>query len=267
MDFALAYTRFALDGADEGRPPLVMAHGLLGQGRNFGTLARGFAERRAVYTVDMRNHGDSPWSPRMDYAAMAADLAAFVDEHCGGRAAVLGHSMGGKAAMRLALESPGKVSALVVADMAPVAYDHDYHAQLDAMRSIGLEGIRRRNQADEILAARIPERQMRAFLLQNLRVSPEGASWKANLDALAEHMAAITGWVAPPEGDAYDGPTLFLSGADSDYVRSEHELEIRYLFPKARFESLADAGHWLHAEQPKAFHAAVERFLSGVEEG
>jgi len=232
------------------------------QGRNFGTLARGFAENRDVISVDMRNHGDSPWHELMDYHTMAEDLAEVIETHAAGKAHLLGHSMGGKAAMSMALKRPELLASLVVADIAPVAYDHEYHKEIAAMQQIGLEGISRRKQADEILQAMIPQASMRAFLLQNLSVSGGKARWKPNLKVLDETMIDITGWPAFPSDARFEGPTLFVKGGDSTYVLESHEPMIRDLFPSAEFSSVTGAGHWLHAERPKPFFEAVDRFLS-----
>lgn len=260
MSVLLNFTR--LDPETESDvPPLVIAHGLFGQGRNFGTLARGFVETRPVISVDMRNHGDSPWDNRMDYDAMAEDLADVIEREADGRASLLGHSMGGKAAMALALKYPTMLAGCVVADIAPVAYDHTYYREINAMRSLGLEGISRRSQADAILAAQVPVASMRAFLLQNLSVTPDGARWKPNLDAIADNIGKLTGWEEPEGAGSYDGPTLFVRGGDSGYVRKDQEMDIRYLFPRVQFETISGAGHWLHAEQPKKFFEIVDGFL------
>lgn len=245
--------------------PLVIAHGLLGQGRNFGTLARGFAEKRPVISVDMRNHGDSPWHDLMDYFAMADDLAAVINAHAGGRAHLLGHSMGGKAAMIMALRHPDLLASLVVADIAPVAYDHAYHKEISAMQRLGLEGISRRSQADAIMKTMISEAGMRAFLLQNLSVSEGVARWKPNLKALSVSMPEITGWPTPARDARYDGPTLFVRGGDSAYVLTEHEPIIAGLFPKVEYATITGAGHWLHAERPKPFFASIDSFLTATE--
>ena len=260
MSVALNFSRVEAKSASPAAP-LVIAHGLLGQGRNFGTLARGFSEKRNVISVDMRNHGDSPWHDLMDYDAMADDLAAVIEAEAGGRAHLVGHSMGGKAAMMAALKYPKLLDSLTVADIAPVAYTHEYHREIAAMQAIGLEGIARRSQADAILKTKIPQAAMRAFLLQNLSISEGSARWKPNLSVLDACMSDITGWPATPSGAAYDGPTLFVRGGNSDYVLPSHELAIKALFPKVEMQTVEDAGHWLHAEKPKEFFDVVDTFL------
>ncbi len=241
-------------------PPLVIAHGLFGSARNWNVLSRKLAEGRRVVAADMRNHGDSPRAPTQTYADMAADLAELIEEH-GAPADVLGHSMGGKAAMALALTRPDLVRRLIVADIAPVRYDHSHAHFLAAMRAVDLTGLRRRSQADALLAAGIEDRGMRAFLLQSLSVSPDGARWKLNLDALEAALPDIMDWPEALDARRFDGPALFLTGGASDYVAPAHEPRIRALFPAARRIEIPGAGHWLHAEKPEPFRARVAEFL------
>jgi esterase len=238
--------------------PLVIAHGLFGSAKNWGAVAKRLSAGRRVVAVDMRDHGDSPWDPDHSYPALAADLAAVVGEF-GGQADVLGHSMGGKAAMVFALAQPDAVRRLVVADIAPVAYGHTQMGFVEAMRGLDLAGIRRRSEADRALAYAVPDRGVRAFLLQSLAIEPEGARWKLNLDVLGAEMERIMGF--PEVAARYDGPALFLRGETSDYVRDAHEPTMRRLFPQAELETLEGAGHWLHAEAPEAFAAVVSEFL------
>lgn len=237
------------------RPPLVIAHGLFGSARNWGVIARRLSDVRQVLAVDMRNHGESPWFDSHLYPDMAEDLARVITAEAGGAADVLGHSMGGKAAMVLALTRPDLVRRLVVADIAPVAYGHSQQPQIDAMRRVDLGRVASRADAEAQMQAASPA--IAAFLLQSLDLS--GRRWRLNLDVLARGMAGITGW--PGTQGRFDGLALFLSGAVSDYVRPEHRPAIKTLFPKARFAKIPEAGHWLHAERPRAFEAAVRAFL------
>jgi pimeloyl-ACP methyl ester carboxylesterase len=245
-------------GAPGSHPPLLIAHGLFGSARNWGAIAKRLARDRLVVAVDMRNHGDSPRSPAHDYAAMAGDLAETIAAH-GGRADVLGHSMGGKAAMMLALLEPARVRRLVVADMAPVAYGHSQLAYVEAMRGLDLAGVTRRADADAALAAAVPEPGLRAFLLQSLAFEEGRPRWKLALDTLAAEMPAIMDF--PEVAGSFAGPALFLTGERSDYVRAEHWERIRALFPAAEKRAIEGAGHWLHADRPGPFIAAVEAFL------
>ena len=256
-------------------PPLVIAHGLFGSARNWGGLAkRCAAAGRRVVAVDMRNHGDSFRDPANRYADMAADLAEVLREE-GGEADLLGHSMGGKAAMALALSDAGALRRLIVADIAPVAYAHTHQPYIDAMRAVDLSAVSRRSEADRALADGVPDRALRAFLLQSLAVGPvrapravlphflavgpEGARWKLNLDALSANMADILDW--PPIAGAWSGPALFLAGGASDYLTDAHHLGVRRLFPSAHFATVPGAGQWLHAEAPGPFAEAVGAFL------
>ncbi len=239
--------------------PLLIVHGLFGSARNWGVIARRLADVRDVIAVDMRNHGTSPWFPTQGYPEMAADLAEVVAAH-GGRADVLGHSMGGKAAMMLALTRPDCVARLAVADIAPVAYAHDNTQHVRAMRALPLDGLTSRGEADRRLAALVPEEGLRAFFLQSLDLKSDPPRWRLNLDALEAEMPKIVGW--PPVTGQFPGRTLFVSGAESGYVRPENRAAIRSLFPAARFVRIPGAGHWLHAEKPREFEETVRVFLS-----
>ncbi|WP_102109453.1 alpha/beta fold hydrolase [Oceaniglobus roseus] len=239
-------------------PPLLIVPGLFGSARNWGAVAARLASDRQVVAVDMRNHGGSFRSDTHGYPEMAGDLAEVL-ETLDVPADVLGHSMGGKAAMVLALTRPGLVRRLIVADIAPVAYRHTQLPLVEAMRGLDLTGITRRSEADARLAETVEDRGVRAFLLQSLDVA-EGR-WRLNLDVLAREMPKIMGW--PGIAGSFDGPTLFLTGAESGYVRPEHRGAIRALFPAARFAAIRDAGHWLHAEKPREVEASVRVFLGG----
>jgi pimeloyl-ACP methyl ester carboxylesterase len=201
-----------LHGGPSDRPPLVIAHGLFGSGRNWGAVAKRLARDRQVAAVDLRNHGDSPRDPDMSYAAMAGDLAATIAE-LGGEADLLGHSMGGKAAMVLALTEPERVRRLVVADIAPAAYRHSQIGYVRAMQALDLAGLSRRSEADARLAPSVPDPVLRAFFLQSLAFEDGVARWKLNLDVLAEQMPTIMGF--PEPAGRFPGPTLFLTGAAS----------------------------------------------------
>jgi len=247
-------------------PPIVVLHGLLGAARNWMAIAKRLGQDHAVHALDLRNHGRSPWIDGMTYRAMAADVARYIDAAGLDRPTVVGHSMGGKAAMALALAAPDRVGRLVVADIAPVAYERGRRSgfidYIEAMAALDLGSIARRADADAALAEAIPETPVRSFLLQNLVPEGESFRWRCNLDALAAGMADILGF---PEGlldAAYERPTLFLTGADSNYVTAAHRPLIRRLFPSARFVSLKGAGHWLHADQPRPFMEAVRGFIA-----
>ncbi|MCG3267789.1 alpha/beta fold hydrolase [Yoonia sp. I 8.24] len=232
--------------------PLLIAHGLYGSARNWGVIAKRLAAERPVITVDMRNHGSSPWFDSQSYADMARDLSEVIDQPMD----VLGHSMGGKAAMVLALTHPAKLRRLIVADIAPVAYQHTQIGPLNAMRNVDLMAVTSRSEAKAQLGALEPG--VDDFLLQSLDLKEK--RWRLNLDVLEADMAKIVGF--PQVSGSFDGPALFLSGAESDYVLPEHRPAIKSLFPQAKFAKIPEAGHWLHAQKPREFAAAVTAFLN-----
>lgn len=248
---------FSEYGTATDAPDLLIVHGLYGSGRNWGVIAKRLSDNRRVITVDMRNHGDSPRAPSQSYEDMAADLADLI-RHIGGPMDVCGHSMGGKASMVLALENPDLVRRLIVADIAPVAYEHSQQEFIDAMRAVDLTKITRRSEAQEQLAAAGVEPALQSFFTQSLDIASK--SWKLNLDVLEAEMPKIVGWPAHIRGP-FKGPVFFLSGSTSHYVLSDHRPIIKELFPKAYFAKIPGAGHWLHAEKPREFEASVRAFL------
>ncbi len=242
-------------------PPLVILHGLFGSARNWRTIAQHLADRRHVYTLDLRNHGSSAWADAMGYGELAGDVEAFLAERGIEPARVIGHSVGGKTAMLLALRRPGLVAALVVVDIAPDNYPHGFIDYVRAMQAIDLTACDRRARVEAVLSARIANPADRGFLMQNLVVEPDGLRWRVNLSAIASNMGELIDF--PPEvADlVYDGPALFVAGEDSDYVQPEHHAIIRDMFPAAQMAFIPGAGHQVHAEQPERFLAAVRPFL------
>lgn len=206
----------------------------------------------------MRNHGTSFRSPDHSYRALALDLARVI-ESVGGAADLLGHSMGGKAAMVLALTRPEILNRLVVLDIAPVTYLHSHLPLVQAMQSIPLSKVKFRAEADRMLAERISDAATRAFLLQSLDLAPEQPVWLLNLPALSANLGAIAGF--PILDGNYPKPSLFLAGSRSDYIDQSGVRAIHRLFSDARIETIEDAGHWLHAERPDAVADSVRRFL------
>ena len=257
----------ASDIYNRGGTPLLILHGLLGAARNWMAIAKRLGEEYEVHVIDLRNHGRSPWIDGMAYDVIANDVARYISEKGLIRPAILGHSMGGKTAMALALTHPEKVDRLLVADIAPVPYGRARRSSfldyIEGMAAIELSGILRRAEADRILEPVIPEKGVRAFLLQNLIPDGDGFRWRCNLEALANGMADIIDFPDKLLEARYSsGPVLFLTGELSDYVRPEHRPIIRSTFPNARFASLKGAGHWLHADQPRSFIAAVRQFMA-----
>lgn len=245
-------------------PPLIFLHGLFGSGRNFRSLARGLADRFTCCLVDLRNHGRSPHARPASYPAMAADLFALLDEEGWQRASLVGHSMGGKVAMYAALAAPSRVQRLVVLDIAPIRYSHSHRALIEALLALDLRPIRRRADADEALRPVVPDAELRAFLLQNLVFDSEGrASWRLALPILRDDMDELTDFPLPALDARFDAPALFLRGGRSDYVPPAAKAVIRRLFPGATVATVADAGHWLHAEKPQAVLQHLIGFFAG----
>ncbi len=244
-------------------PPLVVLHGLFGSGRNWATIAKQLGAIRTVHALDLPNHGQSPWTERMGYPDMAAAVRSWMDGRGIGRAALLGHSMGGKAAMVLALTDPARVERLAVVDVAPVRYPPHLLSYVAAMRAVDLSRVTRRAEVDAHLAAVVDDPAERQFLLQNLVNADGGFRWRLNLPVLEAALPDISGFPDLPAGAAYPGPTLFIAGGRSGYVRPEHEPAIRARFPEARLVRVPGAGHWVHAEQPAAMLDALGPFLAG----
>lgn len=245
-------------------PPVAILHGLFGSGRNWQSIAQQLAVRHRVVAFDLRNHGASPWADGMSYGEMVDDLRASLHARGIERAALLGHSMGGKVAMLAALLHPAEVDRLVVIDIAPAPNPPTLLAYVRAMRAADLRGVTRRGEVDAQLIGAVPDAAERAFLLQNLVVADGGAPWRLNLEAIEREFPRIVSFPDLPSGTAFHGPTLFVAGARSNYIQAEHEPVIRGLFPRARIERIDGAGHWVHAEQPLAFLRAIGPFLSGT---
>ncbi|MCS4505113.1 alpha/beta fold hydrolase [Arhodomonas aquaeolei] len=241
---------------------LILLHGLYGSGANWRRYARRWSRDYRVIVPDLRNHGRSPHAEPMDYQAMAADVARLIEAEPGGRAVVLGHSMGGKVAMALALTRPALVRGLIVADIAPVTYaDNDHDTIIAAMLAIDLAKVGNRSDADGQLAERIDSQAIRQFLLTNLERADDGWDWRLPLATLRRALPDILGW--PALNGHWDGPALFIHGARSPYVDDAGRRAIAGYFPYHEMETIPEAGHWLHVEAPEAFKGAVEAFLDG----
>jgi pimeloyl-ACP methyl ester carboxylesterase len=241
--------------------PLAVLHGLFGSSTNWRGAARRLGTRRRVLAMDMRNHGRSFNDGEMSYPVMARDVLDTLDGQGIDRADLLGHSMGGKAAMACALEHPDRIDRLIVVDIAPVVYTHTQLPLVEAMMELDLAPLRSRRRADEALAVSVGDEAVRRFLLQSLEQGEDGYRWRLNLPALKRAMGDLVGF-PDLDGRAYDEPTLFLYGADSDYVKDDYRPRIERYFPNAEYRAIANAGHWVHVDQPAALIEAVEAFLS-----
>ena len=233
----------------------MVLHGLFGSARNLTALSRALSATHRVVAMDLRNHGRSGHDPAMDYDTMAADVLETMDAAGIGPAALVGHSMGGKVAMRLALHGPSRVTRLVVADIAPVPYPSHFGGFTQAMLRIPPGATR--HAADALLAPDVPDPAVRGFLLHNFR---PGEGWRIGLQEITAALPHVETWGDLTE--RYEGPALFVTGERSDYVLPDYHPAILRSFPAARFSVIEGAGHWLHAEQPVTFNAAVSAFLA-----
>ena len=241
--------------------PLVILHGLFGSGKNWQSHARQFADHFQVFTVDLRNHGESFHADEMNYSVMAVDVAQLLYRLELSDCDILGHSMGGKVAMMLALQNPDLVARMIVADIAPVAYFHHYDDLINPILALPLATIESRAQAEQLLRQNIPEDQLRAFLLQNLVREPAGWRWRVNWKVIQRDMEWLTGFGDLPQDWLIELPSLFIRGEKSDYIGNAEIEIIKHRFSDCKIETITAAGHWLHAEKPEAFNRLVIDFL------
>ncbi len=272
--------RLAARTVGEAGPHVVFVHGLFGQGRNWTTIAKGLADRHRVTLLDLPNHGHSPWTDRVDYVDMARLVAAEL-ESLGEPVTLVGHSMGGKVSMQLALRRPELLRGLVVVDISPVEYpltggrtdDPDEEASpfgafIAAMRAVDLAALRTREDADRALREAVPSTMVRSFLLQSLVREGVGSGrwrWRLNLELLERDLGELRGFPDPPPGAVYEGPVLWIAGADSTYVLPQDRARMDELFPRTRLVKVREAGHWVHSEQPEVFLRTLRAFLDAVE--
>ncbi len=272
--------RLAARTVGEAGPHVVFVHGLFGQGRNWTTIAKGLADRHRVTLLDLPNHGHSPWTDRVDYVDMARLVAAEL-ESLGEPVTLVGHSMGGKVSMQLALRRPELLRGLVVVDISPVEYpltggrtdDPDEEASpfgafIAAMRAVDLAALRTREDADRALREAVPSTMVRSFLLQSLVREGVGSGrwrWRLNLELLERDLGELRGFPDPPPGAVYEGPVLWIAGANSTYVLPQDRARMDELFPRTRLVKVREAGHWVHSEQPEVFLRTLRAFLDAVE--
>lgn len=238
-------------------PPLLILHGMLGSSGNWRSVAKRLGSACHVFALDLRNHGQSPRHERMSYAEMSEDVAEFIRQQKLNGVTVLGHSMGGKTAMMLALEQDRLVERLIVVDIAPVDYPCNHLEYVRAMQAIDLSEVKNRAQADAALRQHVPQIGIRCFLLRNLMQRDGGYDWSINLSSLEFDMLQLSAFPELSAHRRYEGKTYFIHGALSNYVQPEHEQKILELFPKARILTIRDAAHWVHYDQPDAFIECV----------
>ena len=243
-------------------PRVVFLHGLFGQGRNFTQIAKALTPDFRSVLVDLPNHGRSAWTESTDYEVTADHVAAWLRSRYDAASHVVGHSMGGKVAMALALRHPDLVDRLVIADISPTVSDGagEFEHLLDSLGGLDLAAVTKRSDADSQLAPLIENAQVRGFLLQNLRTADDGFRWQANLELLRRELPTI-GDFPTFEDHVFDHPVLWVAGQLSDYIQSEHEPRMRQLFPRTRLVTIKGAGHWVHSERPDAFVSALRVFF------
>ncbi|MES9969759.1 MAG: alpha/beta fold hydrolase [Candidatus Thiodiazotropha sp.] len=245
---------------DPKRPTLCLLHGLFGSANNWMGIVKYLADDFHIIAPDLRNHGRSPHHDCMDYKVMAGDLLQLLDDLAVSEVSLLGHSMGGKVAMWLALQQPERIEKLVVADIAPVAYTHSFANIFQGLKAVPLDEIQQRDAAEQRLAEWVVDKGVRQYLLQNLVKQPGGWSWRFNLEVLRKAIPDLIGFPQPGRR-IYAGEVLFIHGERSDYVTDAYRETISQLFPHFRKRMLHGAGHWLYAEQPQLFAQAVKSFL------
>jgi esterase len=240
--------------------PLIILHGLFGSLDNWYTISKKLSESFTVYAVDQRNHGRSPHRDSHTYDDLVDDLRAFMKDRDIGGVNLLGHSMGGTAAMHFALQYPDEVARLIVVDIAPRKYRPKHDTIFEALDGIDPGTHSKRSGIDEALSRTLPDERVRMFLMKNIiRDKNDRFVWKMNLDAIRKNYDAIIG--GPDFTGSYGKPALFIKGARSGYIADGDEAVIRKLFPKAILKTIPDAGHWVHAEAPELFIEAVREFL------
>ena len=258
--FTKALTLYSRKVGENG-PDFVVLHGLFGSGKNWRSFAGSLAEDFQVWTLDARNHGDSPHADSMSYQQMAEDVVRFFDENELENVILLGHSMGGKTAMQLALQFPDRIAALIVVDIAPVCYDHQQKQLklIEAMQGLHLEAEMSRSDIEKKLALKIPEKRLLSFLMTNLYRQNGQFQWRIGLEQIAAGMPYLLNY--PEVNSVFEGPVQFIGGENSAYLKFEYHALIRKKFPESRITMLKNCGHWLHIEQPAAFQKTVNEFL------
>jgi len=239
-------------------PALIILHGLFGSSTNWRSIIGKLKEELFIVAVDLRNHGQSPWHDSMTYGEMAIDVAALITDEKLENPAILGHSMGGKAAMTLAQKGLVPLGKLVIADIAPVPYQHSHEEFIQIMQAVDLDRTRSRSEADKQLAERISEPGIRQFLLQNLVRENRTYRWRINLEAIKNNLPSILGFDSQQPAS---NQTLFISGGSSPYIKPRMYPEMDRQFPHHIVETIDEAGHWIHAEKPEAFVDLIKQFL------
>ncbi|MCU7938797.1 MAG: alpha/beta fold hydrolase [gamma proteobacterium symbiont of Bathyaustriella thionipta] len=256
-------TQYGQASASEISTPTIILHGLFGSYRNWHPIARALSDKHLVYSLDLRNHGQSPHAEVMDYPHMAEDVLKFIQDKLEQTPSVniIAHSMGGKVAMWLALTHPEVVKKLVVVDIAPVSYAHDFSDVLNGFKSIPLHLIKSRQDADGYLSQIIDDSSLRQFLLQNLQFKAGKYRWRLNLEVIAQSISTLTDFPQTINIEPFRKRVIFVGGGQSGYLSKVNQKQTKALFPSASFSMIKSAGHWLHAEQPELFKALIQPYL------
>jgi esterase len=238
---------------------IIIIHGLFGSTSNWRTVSRELSKSHRIICLDLRNHGNSPWHDSMSYTEMAGDVKRFIDDNQITRPSIIGHSMGGKTTMALLQDFELDLAKIFIIDIAPVTYAHSHDGFINAMQSLNFDTVKNRNDVDQHLKPFVEEPPIRQFLMQNLHRQSDSYKWRININAIASNMTKILGY---GQRKSVDHPVIFISGGQSTYIQPEHHSLIKANFPDAVIETIADAGHWLHAEKPAEFLAIVNKYLS-----
>ena len=270
IDQALYFTQSGEANMNSDKPPVILLHGLFGMGRNLGGIARALSDQYAVFAFDLPNHGRSPHSDGMTITSMADEVLLMLDDLGLDTVNVLGHSLGGKVAMSLALRNPSRVNQMIVADIAPVTYPAKHDAILEALGAIDVQQAKNRADVQQLLQATIDDKATSQFLMQNLEKGEQGFRWRMNLSAIINSYADLREGLSLEDSSlesddashrGFEKPVLFIGGENSNYIKPEYEAASRALFPNCVFTEIAGAGHWLQAEKPEAFNALVLDFF------
>ena len=240
--------------------PIIILHGLFGSSDNWLSIAKALADDHKIYSLDQRNHGQSPHDAEFNYEVMADDLKEFLLKHEIKKPMIIGHSMGGKVAMQFAVDNPEMLKKLIVVDIAPKSYPIHHDKILEGLESLSLPSLKSRSEADGKLAKYVTKMGTRQFLLKNLTRTSDGFAWKINLPVISDNIEMVG--LGLKSDDSFEEPTLFINGRNSDYIKKGDEILIRQYFPHSTLKTIENAGHWVHAEQPAEFLKLVKDFIS-----
>lgn len=251
-----------ISGQQQG-PAVILLHGLFGMGSNLSMIARALVDQYCVHSLDLRNHGRSPAASEMSFCDMAGDVIDYMDAQGIDRCHLLGHSLGGKVAMQVALLAPERVSRLIVADIAPVSYQGNHDDVFAGLNAVDLPLLKRRSDAEQVLAAHITDSGVRQFIIKSLyRDNNQQFQWRLNVQGIQDCYEQLRQSLVAPPGQQFSGPVLFIKGELSRYIMPEHRDAIVALFPNADLKMIQKTGHWLHAEKTVAFNRLVVNFLA-----